>query len=233
VWEERKKETNNSLSRNHPDNPSPIRLTDSHCESRSSLNPGPTIAESRIEPPRSHDRSPSPLFVPIDEGPHLEENTSEALTQPDQAPTFSRELKGPRPGASKENKHRPPLSVTTPNHSGCVFEYITRSSIPTRYRLPGEITEPNSPIESKVASSVIRTTQTPSQAIVGNRNRPVDEVAETPPSVTNIPKSQGTRVISGIKSSGSQTSIIAVSQKSNSSSLGSQSLSGTSWSAGC
>ncbi|PKX96628.1 uncharacterized protein P174DRAFT_84534 [Aspergillus novofumigatus IBT 16806] len=215
VWEEKKKETNNSLSRIHPDNSSPIRLTNSRCESRSSLSPGPTIAESRVEPPRAHDRSPSPLFVPIDEGPHPEENTSQALTQPDQAPAFSQELKGPRPGASKGIKHRPPLSVTTPNHSGCVFEYITGSSIPSRYRLPGEIAEPNSPVESKVASSIIRATQTPSQAIVGNRNRPGEEVAETPPCVTNIPKSQGTRVISGTRSSGSQL------------------LSGTSWSPDC
>ncbi|KAH1281926.1 hypothetical protein KXX33_006377 [Aspergillus fumigatus] len=228
AWEEKKKETNNSLSRNYPDNPSPVCLADSHCESRSSLSPGPTIAEGRIEPPRSHDRSPSPLFVPLDEGPHLEENTNEALAQPDQALTFSQESKGSRPSATKENKHRPPLSVTTPNHSGCVFEYITRSSIPSRYRLPGEITEPNSPVGSKVALSGINATQTSSQALLGIRNRPVDEVAETPPSVAIIPESQRTRVISGTKRSGSQTPNIEISQESNSTSLGSRFLPGSS-----
>ncbi|KAF7166776.1 hypothetical protein CNMCM5623_000283 [Aspergillus felis] len=226
VWEEKKKRTNNSLSRNHRANPSPIHLTDSHVESRSAESPGLIFTESRIEPSRSDDRSPSPLFVPIDEGPHLEENTGsiEVPTQPDQAPSLSQELKGPRPGAAKEITHRPPLSITTPNHSGLVFEYITRSSIPSRYRLPGEITEPNSPVESKVAPSVIRATQTPSQTRAGNRNRRADQIAETPPSPTNIPRSKGTRVTSA----GSQTSIIAVTQKSNSSSLGSQVLSGIS-----
>ncbi|GFF97621.1 hypothetical protein IFM53868_09241 [Aspergillus udagawae] len=229
VWEE-KKRTKNSLSRSRPANSSPIHLTDPHSESRSAGCPGLVFAESRIKPPRSDDRSPSPLFVPIDEGRHLEENTRsiEAPTQPDQSPSLSQGLKGPRPGATKEINFRPPLLVTTPTHSGIVFEYITRSSIPSRYRLPGETTEPNSPVKSKVASSVIRATQTPSQTLAGNRNRPVDEIAETPPSPTNISKSQGTRVTSA----GSQTSIIAVSQKSNSSSLGSQISSGISGSSG-
>lgn len=235
VWEEKKKKTNKSLSRGHLANLSPIDLTVSRCESRSE-SPGPIFAESRIEPPQSDDRSQSPLFVPVDEdlgSPRLGEITSSAQTEQDQAPSFSQELKGFGPGTTKVTTHRPRLAVTTPNHSGFVFEYITRSSIPSRYRLPGEITEPNSPVESKEALSVIRATQTPSQALPGNRNKPVDEIAETPPSLINIPKSQSTRITLGTKSSGSQTSIIAISQKSNSSSLGSQFLSGTSWTAGC
>ncbi|EAW14767.1 uncharacterized protein ACLA_001780 [Aspergillus clavatus NRRL 1] len=222
VWEEKKqKEKRRSDRGSRVTDTSPARSSFSRLEIRISSSSDPEAGIDETESPHHDGRLDSPLFVPLHQEsisghPGDQARSAEVLSQRSHTPLASQELRLSQPDITKDANPQASCSAAAPYAPVGVFQYISRSSIPSQYRLPDENTEPSSPTGSEGPRiSAIQATQTPSSLLAGNRSRQINEIAETPPGPPGISESQRTLITTNGKDSDLQPLKTSISQRSS------------------